>query len=443
MRFLAGRVVDLGEAGQPGTNEPPLAPGVDVGLDEVFLVSPGGPRSDDTHVAPKDRPQLRDLVEVCSSNESPDLRDAISFRTRIRIFPFNLHTPELEHREGLPELRGPFLAVQHRTGTVELDRHGNDRQQRRSQQQAGRSERDVEDAFDEPILPVPGFDVDIDDVFDGIAVDEDVVGLLAVDLRVDAVFVTGAQHAEELLAVGLVEREDGRVDVVLDQNGLQAGEPAETFQVQRRRASIVELPRPVSRGDGFPQLLLDGVGCRRGDVPDDGDVDRGQNAIDLLGIVADDDRPPGLAVGSVADRHQPDREDDDQQPERDQQGRPGEPRGVIEITDRRQRESRHGDAALGPEHRVENPARSGFVQRRQQCGDDERRQGPTEDEGLAGQDHRAQPLDDGNRRHDEGLDRVRVRDQEGRDCRDGHSQRAHEPIPCPGDHSLGYSGRVL
>jgi len=179
--------------------------------------------------------------------------------------------------------------------------------------------------------------------------------VVAVDLGGDAVFVAGVECAEEVGAVGVSECEDDGVDVVFDEDVLDARESAEVLE------SVL---LAIAVRDGFREernrfVLYRG---RRAEVPNQRCFDVCGQLLDFLWVVADDDCAFGRAAGSASNPDEPQGKSDEQNRRHCEQRLSREPVRVVEVADCGERKCGNEEALLGEPDRVEYAPWSGLIQ---------------------------------------------------------------------------------
>ena len=132
-------------------------------LDEM---RPLGPRADDGHVAAKDVPELRQLVDVRSAQEPAERRHPRIVGCRphrsglaLRII---VHRSELDDGERLAVQARALLAIEHRPAGRQAHDERDDRQGKRQQRQGRGREDDVEPALDDGVQSLKRDIVDVD-----------------------------------------------------------------------------------------------------------------------------------------------------------------------------------------------------------------------------------------------------------------------------------------
>jgi len=130
---------DLPKTREPGLDADPLAMPVLVLLD---LVRGRGPGPDEAHLAAENVPELGEFVKArfpqepsdpCDPGILPDLKHGAVHLVLLQQFFFpgfgvGVHRTELPARENAPVFPDPFLSEENRTGGVDLDRDGDERE---------------------------------------------------------------------------------------------------------------------------------------------------------------------------------------------------------------------------------------------------------------------------------------------------------------------------
>src|SRR5512133_721949 len=144
----------LGKAGQPGANDEPLPVGRKFGgqlLEETWA---DRARPNEAHVATEHVPELRELVELCRAQPSPEPRrlgprplDQLGAEVGAEpLLGAAAKGAELKHVEDATVAADALPSVEERRPAGEQERQPDHQEQREGEQQHERRERDVEDA---------------------------------------------------------------------------------------------------------------------------------------------------------------------------------------------------------------------------------------------------------------------------------------------------------
>lgn len=330
------------------------------------------------------------------------------------------HTPEFVDGKRLAEFCGPLLTIQHGTGRVDLNRHGDDHNDGKCTEQRDACKGDVEQPLHDSFLPVPGFEVDVDEVPVGTRGSEYTIRVIPMHLHVDAVVVAVGKGSEKLPARWFAEGEDGGVDVVVDEDLPEGPEVAEDGEHAEGMSAV---------GDRGWGVGVDVVGAGWGDEADEGEVGGFDDVVDFLGVVADDDGARLAVAGAAAERDEPRGDGDEGHEAEDDEGGAREAVGVVEVPEGGEREKPREGATRGERERVEDASRARFEQRGE--GDEER--ADADDRGHDGIGTRKnlwpEARQDGNGVRHGCLDRRVVREEEREEDYGDSTRHAREPVP--------------
>src|SRR5690606_33910769 len=248
------------------------------------LVGRVGARADPAHLAAQHVDHLRQFVQAGTPQEAPDLRHArvvddleqrIALEA-VKVRHFGLHhvgavhhRAELVDGEGPPVLADALLLEEHRARRVELDQHGDDRQQDEEERQRDDAQQDVTCALGEIRLrrqPVrAGADerdaVQVLDVHDVQPPLEDDGHQPATHPRL----ITHVHDVHDLAVVLPGQRDDDLVDLELGQHALKLAKLAEVLDAAQAvllvRVVVKVARDPVAEAGAGEYRLHDGAAC--------------------------------------------------------------------------------------------------------------------------------------------------------------------------------------
>ena len=142
---------ELGEPGDTRSDGENRVVGLPVLLDEAWVF---GARSDQAHLALENVPELRQLIELRPGEECAQTREALILLLDERGPARSLvHLSKLQHLQLTAPASYATAPVEDAAPAFELDRRGDDDEQRRQEQEYRRGDYDVECALERAVEP--------------------------------------------------------------------------------------------------------------------------------------------------------------------------------------------------------------------------------------------------------------------------------------------------